>query len=100
MARIRLPVLGVGQDPDSLAAAPPPWSSWQARVHAAVQSERAYRADLRRAQHLSFTNFCQVFLSECDRQWDFVCGLHRWGRAGDPTVSERIRAAAGSRKGR
>lgn len=32
-------------------------------------------------------------LAACDRHFDFVCGLHRWGRAGDATVSERIRAA-------
>lgn len=61
LARIRLPIQGVGQDPDSLNAVPPPWGSWQARIHAAVASEHAYRADVKHAIHLSFTNFCQVF---------------------------------------
>lgn len=37
-----------------------------------------------------------ALLAECDRHFDYVCGLHRWGRAGDRTVSERIRASAGS----
>lgn len=38
--------------------------------------------------------YAHALLAECDRQHDLVCGLFRWGRAGDPTVSEKIRAGA------
>jgi len=51
---------GVGQDPASLTATPPPWGSWQARVHAAISHPHAYRADLRHVIHLSFANLCQL----------------------------------------
>jgi predicted dienelactone hydrolase len=84
LARIHLPIQGAGQDPDSLNATPPPWGSWQARIHAAVRSEHAYRADVKHAIHLSFTNFCQVFpvylhngvidQATFDSGMQFVCG--------------------------
>lgn len=61
LQRIELPTQGVGQDPISLNALPPPWGSWQARVHAAIAHPHAYRADLEHAIHLSFANVCQLF---------------------------------------
>ena len=60
MQRINLPTQGIGQDPDSLSAVPPPWGSWQARTHAAIDHPRAYRADLKHIIHLSLANFCQT----------------------------------------
>lgn len=38
--------------------------------------------------------YSTALLAECDRQFDLVCGLFRYGSAEDATVSEKIRAAA------
>ena len=54
LARVRVPVLGMGQE----------WfqvGSWQARQHAAFEGRPAYRVDFFGSRHVSFSNICSVF---------------------------------------
>jgi hypothetical protein len=61
LARIKIPYQWIGQDETSWSALPPSWGSWQARLHAAAPIERGFRADLRHAVHMSFSNLCAAY---------------------------------------
>jgi predicted dienelactone hydrolase len=53
LARITLPAMGIGQE----------WStvdSWQARQHAAFSGHPAYRVDVNRSIHQSFSTLCET----------------------------------------
>jgi hypothetical protein len=58
--------MGMGQEWSALAAQTPmpwePWESWQARQHAAFAGHPAYRVDLNRANHLTFSNMGECLL--------------------------------------
>jgi predicted dienelactone hydrolase len=58
LAQITVPAIGIGQEWDTLAA-DPPWVSWQARQHAAMQGNPNYRVDVAGAQHMSFSTWCE-----------------------------------------
>lgn len=58
LAQITLPAMGIGQEWSTLAI-DPPWTSWQARQHAAMQGNPNYRVDVAGAQHLNFANWCE-----------------------------------------
>jgi predicted dienelactone hydrolase len=60
LARITVPTMGIGEEWSTLAAVnPPPWESWQARLHAASQGHPAYRVDVQGADHGTFSNYCE-----------------------------------------
>jgi len=61
----------------------------QLRGAEALAMEQGCIADC--MDRLGAPGYSPPLLSECDRQYDLVCGLFRWGREGDPTVSEKIR---------
>jgi hypothetical protein len=53
LARITLPAMGIGQE----------WSTagdWQARQHAAFSGHPAYRVDVNRSIHVSFSAYCET----------------------------------------
>lgn len=59
LARIRIPAMGIGEEWSRLLEVMgPPWESWQARQHAAMQGHPSYRVDVASADHSSFTNAC------------------------------------------
>ena len=59
LARIRVPVMGMGQEWSTLAQ-DPEWVSWQARQHAAFSGRPAYRVDVADAIHGSFSDMCET----------------------------------------
>ncbi len=66
MARVTVPVLGMGEEWSTLAAlaeqgAPPGWEAWQARNHAAYSGHPAYRVDVLNSNHPSFGDVCDGF---------------------------------------
>ena len=60
MARIKIPVMGIGQEWNTLEAFHDNRESCQARQHAAIQSLPNYRVDVAYAGHMSFANVCAV----------------------------------------
>ena len=62
LARITVPTMGIGEEWSMLASTmPPPWESWQARLHAASQGHPAYRVDVQGANHGTFSNTCEFW---------------------------------------
>ncbi len=61
LARIKVPTMGIGQEWSTLQESGQAYAeSWQARQHAAIQSQPNYRVDVASAKHMSFANICAV----------------------------------------
>jgi len=64
LARIKVPVLAMGQEWSALDAQG--FADWQARQHAAFSGHPSYRVDVNNADHLSFTAACTLYGYPCD----------------------------------
>jgi predicted dienelactone hydrolase len=60
LARVTVPAMGIGQEWSMLLDWGDPWTSWQARQHAAFQGHPHYRVDVTGAWHQSFSNVCEA----------------------------------------
>ncbi len=58
LARVRVPVLGIGQEWTSAGSVIP---GWQARGHAAYSGSPSYRVDVVGTIHVSFANICEAY---------------------------------------
>ncbi len=56
LARVKVPVIGLGEEWNSLTD--PTMPAWQARAHAAYSGHPNYRVDISETNHMSFSDFC------------------------------------------
>jgi hypothetical protein len=82
LARVTVPAMGIGEEWSTMAEWGEPWTSWQARQHAAFQGHPSYRVDVAGAYHASFSNLCTSFTmlyetgvidQETFEWWGWVC---------------------------
>ena len=68
LARVSIPAMGQGQEWGTLKELfGDPFTSWQARQHAAFQGHPNYRVDVADAYHQSFSNFCAALTLVLDK---------------------------------
>jgi len=60
LARVTVPAMGIGEEWSTMLDWGDPWTSWQARQHAAFQGHPSYRVDVAGAYHQSFSNLCEA----------------------------------------
>ncbi len=60
LARVTVPAMGIGEEWSMMLDWGDPWTSWQARQHAAFQGHPNYRGDVAGAWHQSFSNLCEA----------------------------------------
>lgn len=60
LARVTVPAMGIGEEWSMMLDWGDPWTSWQARQHAAFQGHPSYRVDVAGAWHQSFSNLCEA----------------------------------------
>jgi predicted dienelactone hydrolase len=85
LARVSVPSMGLGEEWSTLKEIfGDPFTTWQARQHAAFQGHPNYRVDVTGAYHQSFSNFCAAGHMIIDKGIDTVDNagwLIDWGCA-------------------
>jgi dienelactone hydrolase len=78
LARVTVPAMGIGEEWSTMLDWGDPWTSWQARQHAAFQGHPSYRVDVADAYHQSFSNLCEAIHLAFDKGLIDEDTLHMW----------------------